>query len=90
MPEREVDMEKRQRLINAFLKHPFKDMIPEMIDYLELKVMASDVTDLNDLERFAERLGLSMGLFEEAWDILYAFNSRKHDEKELEKAEDHS
>ena len=79
-------MEKRQELINRFLtkRHFIDEFINEFSDFLCLQGMGENEAELMDLKEIAECVGFAMGSLDQAFDLVYAFDSRIKSEKILE------
>jgi len=78
-------IENRQELINKFLqKRDFIDaFLEEFIEFIQLERMYTDVTEEIDLVDITDNIRLSMGCLGQAWDDMYAFNQRVHEEQLL-------
>jgi len=81
-------LEERQRLINLLLskRREILQLKDDLMPCLRLKTMASDETEVEDIEDIADALAVFLGSGEEVSETVYAFNHRINNEKRIEKS----
>lgn len=80
-------IEQRQELINKFLakKDVIDSYVSEFTEFIQLENMTFNVTEQVDLADICDKIRVSLGCINQAWDDAYAFDQRIQDEKLLEK-----